>query len=130
MAYSAMRKAPKLANASSRSTANSTTYESPVRIDHATDIGEMVVNVSAIAGSSAGITVFLQHSPDGGQTWVNTGLTTSSLTATGAVRVAVDRNLFPLVRVGSTLTNTTTPTATFTAWLGYSAGAGALPIPA
>lgn len=127
MAYSALRKSLKLVDAASLSTAASVTNGSAFDIADATDLGELVVNVSAIAGSSATVTVKLQHSPDFGTTWVDTGLTTSALSATGAVRVAIDRNLFPKVRAVATLSNTTTPTATYSMWLGYSSAQGAVP---
>ena len=127
MAYSAMRKALRIVNAASLATSASVTNGSAYDIPDATDLGELVVNVSAIAGGSATVTVKLQHSPDGGVTWVDTGLTTAALSATGAVRVAIDRNLFPKIRAVATLSPTTTPTATYSMWLGYSSAAGAVP---
>lgn len=127
MAYSALRKSLRLLNAVDFATQASVNNGSAFDIADATDLGEFVVNVSAIAGGSATATVKFQHSPDNGVTWVDTGLTTAALSATGAVRVAVDRNFFPKLRTVVTMSNTTTPTATISCWLGYSSAQGAVP---
>lgn len=116
-----------LVSAASLSVAASVTNGSNHSIQNATRISAFWVNVSAIAGGSATVTIKLQMSPDGGVTWIDTGMTTSALSATGAVAVAITVDLFPLVRCVATLSNTTTPTATYSAWMGYTSAQGSLP---
>ena len=108
-------------------TAASVTNGAAHSIANASRLSAFWVNVTAIAGGSAGVTVKLQHSPDGGNTWLDTGLTTSALSATGVVKVVITLDLFQLVRCVATLSNTTTPTATYSAWLGYDSPQGNLP---
>lgn len=130
MAFSALRKSTKVVNAASVSVSASVTNGPACDIADATDLGEFVVVLSAIAGTSAEVTIKVQHSPDGGVNWVDTGITTTALpVATGAqnVRLAIAQNLFPKIRGVATLSATTTPTATYTLWLGYSSAQGAVP---
>lgn len=109
------------------SVAASVTNGTAHSIQNATRISAFFVNVTAIAGGSATVTVKLQMSPDGGVTWLDTGMTSSALSATGVVTVAITIDLFPMVRCVATLSNTTTPTATYSAWMGYASEAGNLP---
>ena len=125
--FGAHRKTVPLVSAASLSVSASATNGSAHNIRNASRISAFWVNVSAIAGGSADVTIKLQHSPDGGVTWIDTGMTTSALSATGAVAVAISVDLFPMVRLVATLSATTTPTATYSAWMGYASEQGNRP---
>lgn len=79
-------------------------------------------NLSAFTGTA--VVFYLEHSPDGGQTWLRTGLATSSLTATGSGSVSITRDLFPLIRIYTDV-NSATVTAKF--WIGHNRPGGNLP---
>ena len=129
--FGAHRKVAKLVAAASLSVSASVTNGSSFNIQNWSRISSFIVNVTAIAGASATVTIKLQHSPDGGQTWLDSGLTTSALSTTDTgVVVTVDRDLFPMIRLVATLSATTTPTATYSAWMGYASEQGALPVAA
>ena len=126
--YKANRKVLRLVNAASLSVAASATSSSTYEIRDMDRVSSFWVNVTAIAGGSATVTIKLQHSPDGGVTWLDSGMATSALSATDSgIKVDITVDLYPTIKLVATLSNTTTPTATYSAWVGYDSPQGGLP---
>lgn len=86
------------------------------------------VQVTAVSGTAESTVVTIQHSPDGGVTWLD-GDASAALTLAGGVqtvKIVATIDYFHLIRVKDVVANTTTPSITYVVWYGFDKASGGL----
>lgn len=125
-AYRAARAFAAVTRAVSNTTNLGTETHNITGCDH---ISKFWVHVTAISGTLASVVVTIQHSPDGGLTWLDGDSSAAIVVAGGAIDVPITATIdyFPLIRVKDVVANTTTPSITYSVHYGFDKISGGLP---